>query len=218
MEELQSIIEANTKMSMKLKFNEETMQQQKELRNHSYRVTKIMNTIGESSKKIIKINKAIDDIAFQTNILALNAAVEAARAGDVGRGFAVVAEQVKSLAQKSADSAKETSDLIDMINQDIESGAGKTDIVVTSFNDVVTRAEKVNILLDEITRASKEQAKGSNQVTKAISQVNSVVQQLAASSEETASSSEEMLSQVESQREAVMELNSVVMGEKKSRI
>ncbi|MEW6526018.1 MAG: methyl-accepting chemotaxis protein [Spirochaetota bacterium] len=215
MEELQSIIESNTKNVNEAEIlMKETMQTAKGAQEHSTELQKIMNTIGESSKKIIKINKAIDDIAFQTNILALNAAVEAARAGDVGRGFAVVAEQVKSLAQKSADSARETSDLIDMINQDIESGASKTDIVVTSFNDVVSRAEKVNVLLDEITRASKEQAKGSNQVTKAISQVNSVVQQLAASSEETASSSEEMLSQVESQREAVMELNSVVMGEK----
>ncbi|MEJ5361830.1 MAG: methyl-accepting chemotaxis protein [Spirochaetota bacterium] len=215
MEELQSIIEANTKNVNEAEIlMKETMQTAKGAQDHSIELQKIMNTIGESSKKIIKINKAIDDIAFQTNILALNAAVEAARAGDVGRGFAVVAEQVKSLAQKSADSAKETSDLIDMINQDIENGASKTEIVVTSFNDVVSRAEKVNVLLDEITRASKEQAKGSNQVTKAISQVNSVVQQLAASSEETASSSEEMLSQVESQREAVMELNTVVMGEK----
>lgn len=215
MEELQSIIEANTKNVNEAEIlMKETMQTAKGAQDHSVELQKIMNTIGESSKKIIKINKAIDDIAFQTNILALNAAVEAARAGDVGRGFAVVAEQVKSLAQKSADSARETSDLIDMISQDIEKGASKTDIVVASFNDVVTRAEKVNVLLDEITRASKEQAKGSNQVTKAISQVNSVVQQLAASSEETASSSEEMLSQVESQREAVMNLNAVVMGEK----
>lgn len=215
MEELQSIIEANTKNVNEAEIlMKETMQTAKGSQEHSVELQNIMNTIGESSKKIIKINKAIDDIAFQTNILALNAAVEAARAGDVGRGFAVVAEQVKSLAQKSADSARETSDLIDMINQDIEKGASKTEIVVNSFNDVVARAEKVNVLLDEITRASKEQAKGSNQVTKAISQVNTIVQQLAASSEETASSSEEMLSQVEGQREAVMDLNTVVMGEK----
>lgn len=214
-EELQSIIEANTKNINEAEIlMKETMQTTKNAQEHSSELQVIMNTIGESSKKIIKINKAIDDIAFQTNILALNAAVEAARAGDVGRGFAVVAEQVKSLAQKSAESARETSDLIDMINQDIEKGASKTDIVVNSFNDVVVRAEKVNVLLDEITRASKEQAKGSNQVTKAISQVNSVVQQLAASSEETASSSEEMLGQVESQREAVIGLSSIVIGEK----
>jgi methyl-accepting chemotaxis protein len=215
MEELQSIIEANTKNVNEAEIlMKETMQTVKGAQDHSSELQNIMNTIGDSSKKIIKINKAIDDIAFQTNILALNAAVEAARAGDVGRGFAVVAEQVKSLAQKSAESAKETSDLIDMISQDIEKGANKTEIVVSSFNNVVTRAEKVNVLLDEITRASKEQAKGSNQVTKAISQVNTVVQQLASSSEETASSSEEMLSQVEGQREAVLGLNAVVLGEK----
>lgn len=215
MEELQSIIEANTKNVNESEIlMKETMQTAVSAQDHSKELQSIMNTISESSKKIIKINKAIDDIAFQTNILALNAAVEAARAGDVGRGFAVVAEQVKSLAQKSADSAKETSDLIEHIHQDIEKGTNKTDIVVTSFVEVVKRAEKVNVLLDEITRASKEQAKGANQVTKAISQVNSVVQQLAASSEETASSSEEMLGQVESMRESVLGLNLIVKGQK----
>lgn len=218
MEELQSIVEANTKNVNEAEIlMKETVNTAKSSQAEAEELNRLMAEVMETSKKIVKINKAIDDIAFQTNILALNAAVEAARAGDVGRGFAVVAEQVKSLAQKSAESSKETSELIDTVVESINKSAEKTENTTNSFKEAVQRAEKVNVLLDEITRAFKEQAKGANQVTKAISQVNSVVQELAASSEETASSSEEMLSQVEATREMVVGLNGVTKGEKEAK-
>jgi methyl-accepting chemotaxis protein len=217
MEELQSIIESNTKSVNEAEIlMKETVDKSKYSQAESEELLKSMNEVQETSKKILKINKAVDDIAFQTNILALNAAVEAARAGDAGRGFAVVAEQVKSLAQKSADLSKETSDLIDAIVESINSSVTKTGETVNQFKDVVARAEKINVLLDEVTKAFKEQSKGASQVTKAISQVNTVVQQTAASSEETASSSEEMLSQVEQLRDIVLSLNTIVLGDKEA--
>jgi len=217
MEELQSIIESNTKSVNEAEIlMKETLDKGKNSQAESEELLKLMNEVQETSKKILKINKAVDDIAFQTNILALNAAVEAARAGDAGRGFAVVAEQVKSLAQKSADLSKETSDLIDTVVESIGSSVTKTGETVNQFKDVVARSEKVNVLLDEVTKAFKEQSKGASQVTKAISQVNTVVQQTAASSEETASSSEELLGQVEALRDIVVSLNTIILGEKEA--
>jgi methyl-accepting chemotaxis protein len=217
MEELQSIIESNTKSVNEAEIlMKETLDKGKISQAESEELLKLMNEVQETSKKILKINKAVDDIAFQTNILALNAAVEAARAGDAGRGFAVVAEQVKSLAQKSAELSKETSDLIDIVVESIGSSVTKTGETVNQFKDVVARSEKVNVLLDEVTKAFKEQSKGASQVTKAISQVNTVVQQTAASSEETASSSEELLGQVEALRDIVVSLNTIILGEKEA--
>ncbi|AEJ60387.1 methyl-accepting chemotaxis sensory transducer with Cache sensor [Spirochaeta thermophila DSM 6578] len=213
MEELQSIIESNTKTvteaELLMKETNESAglstQQTEELQN-------AMTLISENARKIVKINKVIDDIAFQTSILALNAAVEAARAGEAGRGFAVVAEQVKSLAQKSAEAAKETTELIETVVDSIDSGQEKLSTVKESALKVSTLAGKVNVLLDEITTAFKEQSRGVSQVTKAISQVNTVVQGTAASSEETASAGEELLSQVEQLREVVVVLNRIVNG------
>jgi len=217
MEELQSIIESNTKSVNEAEIlMKETNQNASNSAKQIEELQKAMNLINENAKKIVKINKVIDDIAFQTNILALNAAVEAARAGDAGRGFSVVAEQVKSLAQKSAEAAKETTDLIENVVESINSGEEKLNIVKEGSVKVSESANKVNILLDEINKAFKEQAKGATQVTKAISQVNTVVQQTAASSEETASSSEEMLSQVEQLRDIVLSLNTIVLGEKEA--
>jgi len=217
MEELQSIIESNTKSVNEAEIlMKETNQNASSSAKQIEELQKAMNLINENAKKIVKINKVIDDIAFQTNILALNAAVEAARAGDAGRGFSVVAEQVKSLAQKSAEAAKETTDLIENVVESINSGEEKLNIVIEGSVKVSESANKVNILLDEINKAFKEQAKGATQVTKAISQVNTVVQQTAASSEETASSSEEMLSQVEQLRDIVLSLNTIVLGEKEA--
>lgn len=216
MEELQSIIESNTKT---INETELLMKETNEsAKNSTQRVEELqnaMNIVNENAKKIVKINKVIDDIAFQTSILALNAAVEAARAGEAGRGFAVVAEQVKSLAQKSAEAAKETTDLIESVVESISSGQEKLNFVKEASLKVSELANKVNILLDEITTAFKEQSKGATQVTKAISQVNTVVQGTAASSEETASAGEELLTQVEQIREIIISLNAIVFGMKR---
>ncbi|MEJ5273454.1 MAG: methyl-accepting chemotaxis protein [Spirochaetota bacterium] len=217
MEELQSIIESNSKNVNETELlMHQTSDNNKQAIELSSDLLKAMDDITNNSKKISKINKVIDDIAFQTNILALNAAVEAARAGDAGRGFAVVAEQVKSLAQKSADAAKETSDLIDIVISSVEKGNNQVSITIENINKSRELIEKSSIMLEEVSKAFKEQAKGANQVTKAMSQINSVVQQTASSSEETASASEEMLSQVEEMKKIVHSLTVIAFGEKKA--
>ncbi len=218
-EELQSIIESNSKNVNETELiMHQTADNNKEAIEISNDLLKAMDDITNNSKKISKINKVIDDIAFQTNILALNAAVEAARAGDAGRGFAVVAEQVKSLAQKSADAAKETNDLIDIVIESVEKGNNQVSITIENINKSKELIEKSAIMLEEVSKAFKEQAKGANQITKAMSQINSVVQQTASSSEGTASSSEEMLSQVEEMKRVVESLNAIAIGEKKAKM
>ncbi len=213
MEELQSIIESNTKSVNEAELlMKETATAAATSSTRTDELLTMMQEINENSRKVVKVNKVIDDIAFQTSILALNAAVEAARAGEAGRGFAVVADQVKALAQKSAEASSETSELIETVVNNIEKGTERTQEVTADVKKVSDAANKVNILLDEINRAFKEQSKGANQVTKAISQVNTVVQQTAASSEETASAGEEMLAQVEQLREIVTVLNRITKG------
>ncbi|AEJ20452.1 methyl-accepting chemotaxis protein [Gracilinema caldarium] len=215
MEELQSIIESNTKSVNEAELlMKETASAAATSSTRTDELLVMMQEINENSRKVVKVNKVIDDIAFQTSILALNAAVEAARAGEAGRGFAVVADQVKALAQKSAEASSETSELIETVVNNIEKGTERTQEVTAGVKKVSEAANKVNILLDEINRAFKEQSKGANQVTKAISQVNTVVQQTAASSEETASAGEEMLAQVEQLREIVTVLNRITQGAK----
>jgi len=213
MEELQSIIESNTKSVNEAELlMKETAEGAKASSGRAEELLSMMQDINERSRQVVRINKVIDDIAFQTSILALNAAVEAARAGEAGRGFAVVADQVKSLAQKSAEASSETSELIENVVANIEKGTERTRSVTEDSKKVSEAASKVSILLDEINRAFKEQSKGANQVTKAISQVNTVVQQTASSSEENASASEELLAQVEQLREVVQVLNEVAQG------
>ena len=213
LEELQSIIESNTK---NVNQSEHLMQ---ETSSESLKVTERMAElktqladIAGNSKKISKIIKVIDDIAFQTNILALNAAVEAARAGDAGKGFAVVADQVKSLAQKSAEAAKETADLIEIAMDSVAKGESLGQIVVDAQMLAVDKAGKVAVLLDEVNRASKEQLKGANQINQAVSQINSIVQSTAASSEENAAAGEELLTQAESLAGNVGQLNKIISG------
>ncbi|HTV21807.1 MAG TPA: methyl-accepting chemotaxis protein [Polyangiaceae bacterium] len=158
-------------------------------------LSKAIDKIKGSADQTAKIVKTIDEIAFQTNLLALNAAVEAARAGDAGKGFAVVAEEVRSLAQRSAEAAKSTAELIEGSVKNAEAGVRLSDEVARQLQDIVGGSEKVNDIVAEIAAASAEQAKGIGQINTAISQINQITQQNAANSEQSAAAAEELSAQ-----------------------
>lgn len=172
-----------------------------------------MAGIGESSTKISKIIKVIDEIAFQTNILALNAAVEAARAGEAGMGFAVVADEVRSLAQRSAQAAKDTASLIEDSISKSDGGKVNVDRVVASIRLLTTESSEMKILIDEISLGSLEQARGIDQISRSITELEQVTQSTAASSEESAAAAEELTAQAESMQDVVHRLSSLVDGD-----
>ena len=179
----------------------------------SHEMQEMMSSIQEikkSSDQIAKIIKVIDDIAFQTNILALNAAIEAARAGEAGMGFAVVAEEVRNLAQRSAQAAKDTTTIIEANIELSGKGVAVAERVREALSEITVQAKKVSELMEEIAAASQEQAQGVDQVNKAMTQMESVTQQNAANAEESASAAEELTAQADSMRKIVRELSQLV--------
>ncbi|MCT9813429.1 methyl-accepting chemotaxis protein [Acidovorax sp. Be4] len=167
------------------------------------KVVETMKSIDESSHKISDIISVIDGIAFQTNILALNAAVEAARAGEQGRGFAVVAGEVRALAQRSAEAAKEIKQLINHSVERVEQGSRLVDQAGKTMTEVVTSIRRVTDIMGEISAASHEQNTGMAQVSEAVTQMDQTTQQNAALVEEMAAAASSLNTQAQSLVEAV---------------
>lgn len=161
------------------------------------RMAHTMHEIETSSQKIGDITSVIDGIAFQTNILALNAAVEAARAGEHGRGFAVVAGEVRNLASRSADAAKEIKVLIDESVARVQQGSVLVDTASSTMADIVRSVTQVNDIMGEIASASDEQSRGIEQVAQAVSQMDQVTQQNAALVEEAAAATDALANQAD---------------------
>ena len=169
-----------------------------------------IHEIEKSANETAKIIKVIDEIAFQTNLLALNAAVEAARAGEAGKGFAVVDEEVRNLAMRSAEAAKNTTALIEGSVNNAKNGVAFSVDVATILQEITGFSTKVNTLVSEIAAASKEQTQGIQQVSTAVSEMDRVTQSNSAGAEESAAASEELSSQAEQMRTMVDELLALV--------
>ncbi len=177
------------------------------------RMNEAITDIQKSAGETARIIRVIDEIAFQTNLLALNAAVEAARAGDAGKGFAVVAGEVRMLAQRSADAARNTAQLIDDSVKDAKKGAKIVDEVGSILGAITQGTTKVNELVAEITSATREQADGIMQVTDAITQMDQVTQANAAAAEQSASAAAELRTQAGDLEKTVDSLATLVGGE-----
>jgi len=176
------------------------------------RLNQAIQAIQRSSDETAKIIKVIDEIAFQTNLLALNAAVEAARAGEAGKGFAVVAEEVRNLAMRSAEAAKNTSEMIEGSVRNAKNGVQIADEVTAVLNEIVGNVSKTSDLISEIAAASQEQSQGIDQVNQAVGQMDKVTQANAANAEETASASEELNHQADRVRRIVNDLVAIIGG------
>lgn len=169
-----------------------------------------MNEITSSSNKISKIIKVIDDIAFQTNILALNAAVEAARAGEAGMGFAVVADEVRNLAQRSAQAARDTTQLIEESIHRASEGKAKLDEVAKSIAILTDSSLEAKRLVEEVHAGSQEQARGIAQISRAVLQMEQLTQQLAATAEQSAAAGQDLSAQAHTVDEVVTSLRQLV--------
>ncbi|HPK54328.1 MAG: hypothetical protein K4445_06830 [Deltaproteobacteria bacterium] len=171
-----------------------------------------VNASVRAAEETAKIIKTIDEIAFQTNLLALNAAVEAARAGEAGAGFAVVSEEVRNLALRSADAAKNTASLIEDSTNKIRQAYALFEQISAELSNNRTITDKVTTLLGEVTAASREQAQGITQITGAISDMNNAIQSAAATAEESASAAEQLSAQSFQMKGSARVLSQVVSG------
>jgi uncharacterized coiled-coil DUF342 family protein len=174
------------------------------------RMSQAIKDIQSSSDQTSKIIKVIDEIAFQTNLLALNAAVEAARAGEAGKGFAVVAEEVRNLATRSAEAARNTSNLIETSVQNARTGVEISSEVQASLEQIVEGVTQTSDLISEIASASNEQSQGIEQINGSVSRMDAITQQNAACAEESASASSELKNQTEILRHGAAELEAIV--------
>jgi len=185
------------------------------------RIEQTKSSLGkavEASEETAKIIKTIDEIAFQTNLLALNAAVEAARAGEAGQGFAVVANEVRNLAQRAAQAANETSELIENSNHQIRQSTQYSDQLVEAMNENGELAQQITELIGEVNAASNEQQAGIEQINLAMAQIDQVTQAIAANGEESASASEELNAQAITLLDAVGKLNEIINGAKRTSV
>jgi methyl-accepting chemotaxis protein len=177
------------------------------------RMVEQMKEIGNSSNKIARIIKVIDEIAFQTNILALNAAVEAARAGEAGLGFAVVADEVRNLAQRCAQAARDTAGLIEDSIVTARDGNARLDQMAGNVRAMTENATQVKSLVDEVNMGSQEQARGMEQIARAVMQMEQVTQRTAASAQQSASAGTDLNSHANALRALVHEMRDMVGSE-----
>jgi methyl-accepting chemotaxis protein len=175
-------------------------------------LTEAIQALLSSSNDVTRIIKTIDEIAFQTNILALNAAIEAARAGDAGSGFAVVAEEVRSLAQRSASAAKETTEKITATSERTHAGSEISIKVAGTLATILAKAREVEGLVSKIAKASHEQDSGIEQISGAIREIGQVTESNMAYARQTAESAEDLENRAVALRSVVGELQAVVLG------
>jgi methyl-accepting chemotaxis protein/methyl-accepting chemotaxis protein-1 (serine sensor receptor) len=169
-----------------------------------------MDDINASNRKVSKIIKIIDEIAFQTNILALNAAVEAARAGEAGLGFAVVADEVRNLAQRCAQAAQDTTQLIEDSVSKAQGGRGSVEQVNIVFREISANAGKLSAIIRNVSAGSEQQATGMAEIARSVAQMNQTVQTTAAHAEESAAATNEMEVQAGTLHDVAQSLHELV--------
>ena len=204
LEEMSSMTERNAaNATTAVNKSDDARKRANDCKEQMVKMSEAMGAIKQSSSTIGKVLKVIDEIAFQTNLLALNAAVEAARAGEAGKGFAVVAEEVRNLAQRSAQAARETATMIEESTTRADRAVVICSDVDSSLRTIVDGTREVNELLSQIANSSREQAQGIGQINSGVTELDKVTQQNAGNSEELAAASEETAAQVASLKQVV---------------